>query len=70
MGHTPQFHINAALQGKAWRIDVGASKGVMGAPPQVLEIIHGGDDEPDIVSVVTMDGKLPGHECHIVESID
>jgi hypothetical protein len=28
MGHTPQSHINAALKGKAWRIDMGASKGV------------------------------------------
>eukprot|EP00978_Attheya_sp_CCMP212_P012239 scaffold30408_cov53-Attheya_sp.AAC.2 len=28
MGHTPQAQINAALKGKAWRIDMGASKGV------------------------------------------
>jgi hypothetical protein len=28
MGHTPQTQINAALKGKAWRIDMGASKGV------------------------------------------
>ncbi|KAL7536112.1 hypothetical protein ACHAXR_006922, partial [Thalassiosira sp. AJA248-18] len=35
MGHTPQQKINAALGGKAWRIDVGASKGVMGGTPEV-----------------------------------
>jgi hypothetical protein len=51
MGHTPQRHINAALKGKAWRVDVGASAGVMSGPPEVLEIIHGGENEQDIISV-------------------
>ena len=65
MGHTPQFHINAALNGKAWRLDVGASKGVMGGTPEVLEIIHG--LEVDEVHVLTRDGKLPASERQIHE---
>mmetsp|Transcript_28220 Transcript_28220/g.47969 ORF Transcript_28220/g.47969 Transcript_28220/m.47969 type:complete len:486 (-) Transcript_28220:53-1510(-) len=58
MGHTPQYKINSALDSMAWRIDVGASQGVMGGTPEVLEIIHmGGDNDEDIVSVLTVDGK-------------
>lgn len=58
MGHTPQHKINSALGGKAWRIDVGASKGVMGGTPEVLEIIHmGGEDDEDVVSILTVEGK-------------
>jgi len=58
MGHTPQRRINSALGGKAWRIDVGASDGVMGGTPEVLEIIHmAGEDDEDIVNVLTEDGK-------------
>jgi len=57
MGHTPQFRINAALKGKAWRVDVGASKGVMSGTPEVLEIIHGGEDEDDVVKILTMSGE-------------
>lgn len=38
MGHTPQFKINAALQNKAWRIDVGASQGVMGGTPKCWKL--------------------------------
>ena len=42
----------------AWRIDVGASQGVMGGTPEVLEIIHrGADDDSDIINVLTVDGK-------------
>ena len=40
MGHTVQKQINSALGGKAWRIDVGASRGVVGGTPEVLEIIN------------------------------
>ena len=58
MGHTPQNQINSALGGMAWRIDVGASQGVMGGTPEVLEIIHrGNDDDSDIINVLTVDGK-------------
>jgi hypothetical protein len=58
MGHTPQSKINAALNGKAWRIDVGASKGVMSGTPEVLEIIHQGDENgDDIINILTVNGK-------------
>ena len=57
MGHTPQFKINAALNNKAWRIDVGASQGVMGGTPEVLEIIHGVTE--DEVNILTRSGKVP-----------
>lgn len=66
MGHTPQFQINAALQSKAWRIDVGASRGVMGGTPEVLEIIHGATH--DEVSILTLDGKVPASERQVVDS--
>ena len=54
MGHTVQKQINSALGGRAWRIDVGASKGVEGGTPEVLEVRKQGDDE--IVSVLTPTG--------------
>jgi hypothetical protein len=70
MGHTPQSQINAALGGKAWRVDVGASRGVMGGVPEVLEIIHGGGDADgmtDEVNVLTIEGKrIPGKERFVV----
>ena len=70
MGHTPQHRINAALKGKAWRVDVGASRGVMGGQPEVLEIIHGGDEADDIVNILTMSGeKIAGSERQVIESI-
>lgn len=64
MGHTPQNQINSALGGRAWRIDVGASRGVMSGTPEVLEIIHkGGKGGEDLVSVLKVDGtKVDGKE--------
>jgi len=57
VGHTPQSRINCGLGGKIWRIDVGASKGVRGGVPEVLEIVHkGGEDGEDLVSVLTVGG--------------
>ena len=69
MGHTPQSQINAALKGKAWRIDVGASKGVMNGAPEVLEIIHeGGENGEDIINILTVDGdRIPGSERQSIE---
>ena len=69
MGHTPQMKINSALDGKAWRIDVGASKGVMGGTPEALEIIHmGGKDDEDIVNILTVDGKrISGNERMVTD---
>jgi hypothetical protein len=69
MGHTPQYKINSALGGRAWRIDVGASQGVMGGTPEVLEIIHGGDEGEDVVSVLTVDGRrIEGRERAVAEN--
>lgn len=64
MGHTPQRQINSALGGRAWRIDVGASKGVMGGTPEVLEIIHmGGEDGEDVINILTVNGdRVSGTE--------
>ena len=68
MGHTPQTRINAALKGKAWRIDVGASSGVMSGTPEVLEIIHGGDNEKDLMNILTYDGtKIPSSQRQVQE---
>lgn len=64
VGHTPQGQINAALKGKAWRVDVGASRGVMNGTPEVLEIIHeGGENGEDIINILTVDGeRIPSSE--------
>ena len=70
MGHTPQQKVNSALDGKAWRIDVGASKGVMGGTPEVLEIIHkGGEDDEDIINILTVEGdRISGKERAVPEA--
>lgn len=60
MGHTVQRQINAALNGKAWRVDVGASKGVMNGTPEVLEVIVQGGKE--VVSVLTRKGVVKGKD--------
>jgi len=40
IGHTPQESgANSECMGQLWRIDVGKSRGILGATPQVLEII-------------------------------
>lgn len=68
MGHTPQHQINAALKGKAWRVDVGASRGVMAGTPEVLEIIHGGEGMDDVIRILTISGeKVDSSERQIVE---
>mmetsp|Transcript_8962 Transcript_8962/g.12717 ORF Transcript_8962/g.12717 Transcript_8962/m.12717 type:complete len:123 (+) Transcript_8962:52-420(+) len=69
MGHTPQHHINAALQGKAWRVDVGASAGVMSGTPEVLEIIHGGVKEQDTINILSRSGKKAATERQVVEMV-
>jgi hypothetical protein len=69
MGHTPQTQINAVLNGKAWRIDVGASIGVMGGTPEVLEIIHqGAENGEDVINILTVEGyKIPAKERQVIE---
>ena len=48
VGHTPQMQgANCECDGKIWRVDVGMSFGVLGANPQVLEIIG---DEVNILT--------------------
>lgn len=61
MGHTVQQQINGALNGKAWRVDVGASRGVMGGRPEVLEVqLQNGQE---VVSVISRGGKrIPAQE--------
>ena len=39
VGHTIQQRINGILGGKAWRLDVGASKGCLNGTPEVLEVV-------------------------------
>jgi len=63
MGHTVQAEINAALDGKAWRIDVGASRGVIGGKPEVLEIVKVNGTEE--VSILTRYNKIPGVNRHV-----
>ena len=68
MGHTPQFGINSVLCGKAWRIDVGMSQGVMAGKPEVLEIrLVDGTEE---VSVLTRDGRIPDQERELYCMLD
>jgi hypothetical protein len=51
---------------KAWRIDVGASQGVMGGTFEVLEIMHG--EYEDEVSILTKRGKVPAAKRQTVDS--
>eukprot|EP00977_Amphora_coffeiformis_P027827 scaffold34646_cov173-Amphora_coffeaeformis.AAC.33 len=60
MGHTPQPMINCAGGGKAWRIDIAASRGMGGGTPEVLEIIHGSDT--DEIHVLNHSGRIPANE--------
>jgi len=64
MGHTVQSQINAALDGKAWRVDVGASRGVIAGTPEVLEIANKNGTE--MVSVLTKYGRVPGSERYVL----
>lgn len=68
MGHTVQKQINSALQGKAWRVDVGASKGVMGGTPEVLEVVM--KDGKEVVSILTRGGgKVPAVDRSVDTSL-
>ncbi|CAJ1955227.1 unnamed protein product [Cylindrotheca closterium] len=65
MGHTVQREINCALQGKAWRVDVGMSRGVVGGTPEVLEITM--QDGQEVISVLNAaDGRIEGSERNIL----
>lgn len=42
VGHTPQqAGISSGCGGRLWRSDVGVSRGIYGANPQVIEIVNG-----------------------------
>lgn len=66
MGHTPQSRINAILNGKAWRIDVGMSRGMNGTYPELLEIEKNTEGE-ECVCILTAEGKIPAEERYIVD---
>uniref|UniRef100_A0A7S4JYK5 Calcineurin-like phosphoesterase domain-containing protein n=1 Tax=Odontella aurita TaxID=265563 RepID=A0A7S4JYK5_9STRA len=68
MGHTPQLGINSVLCGKAWRIDVGMSQGVMSGKPEALEVqfINGTEE----VTVLTRDERIPGQERELYCMLD
>lgn len=69
IGHTPQSCINAALNGKAWRIDVGMSRGMNGTAPEVLEIVK--DESGDeTIWVLTNEGRIPAAERHLIEDVN
>jgi len=67
MGHTVQRRINNALEGKAWRVDVGVSRGVVGGVPEVLEIVKVNGEE--LVSVLTPAGKLLPEERRAASAV-
>jgi hypothetical protein len=69
MGHTIQRQINCALDGKAWRVDVGASRGCSAGIPEVLEIArvcvdkeYYGSSCEEQISVLTKYCKVPADE--------
>jgi len=68
MGHTPQNQINVALNDKAWRIDVGASKGVMDGHVEVLEILHS-TNGPDTIHILryNQSNKIPYTQRQIMQ---
>jgi hypothetical protein len=42
VGHTPQQGgVSSGCNGRLWRSDVGVSRGIYGAKPQVIEIVNG-----------------------------
>ena len=69
VGHTVQTDgINAALGGKIWRIDTGASRGVASGAPECLEIVK--ENGREVVSVLTAKGvKLPSADRQARSSV-
>lgn len=77
MGHTVQREINGALNGKAWRVDVGASRGMVAGTPEVLQVqmVNG----TEVVSILTKNGKggggvavvaVPASERHVTAFVN
>lgn len=64
IGHTPQSQINAIEDGKAWRIDVGMSRGMNANTPEVLEVLQNDEGEEEVF-VITAEGRIPGEERYV-----
>jgi hypothetical protein len=64
VGHTVQWQINC-VAGKAWRIDVGASRWVAQGTPQVLEIVMQPDGTEQVSIMTKYADRIPEHERHI-----
>lgn len=64
VGHTPQVQINAIEDGKAWRIDVGMSRGMSANTPEVLEIFQNENGEEEVF-IITAEGKIPAEERYV-----
>ena len=62
MGHTIQKQINAVMDGKAWRVDIGMSARCGGGRPEVLEIVGVSESGGERVSVLTEDGEITGSD--------
>ena len=57
VGHTIQHRINGVMDGRAWRIDVGASRGCLGGTTEVLEVLcvrDGGGDTSVLAEEVSI----------------
>eukprot|EP00587_Corethron_hystrix_P000293 CAMPEP_0113311560 /NCGR_PEP_ID=MMETSP0010_2-20120614/8749_1 /TAXON_ID=216773 ORGANISM="Corethron hystrix, Strain 308" /NCGR_SAMPLE_ID=MMETSP0010_2 /ASSEMBLY_ACC=CAM_ASM_000155 /LENGTH=373 /DNA_ID=CAMNT_0000167225 /DNA_START=148 /DNA_END=1269 /DNA_ORIENTATION=- /assembly_acc=CAM_ASM_000155 len=65
MGHTPQKHINSALENKAWRIDVGASKGMGNGNMEVLEVTKNADGSEDVF-ILNQNNRIPALDRKII----
>eukprot|EP00193_Tetraselmis_chui_P004059 CAMPEP_0177768202 /NCGR_PEP_ID=MMETSP0491_2-20121128/9584_1 /TAXON_ID=63592 /ORGANISM="Tetraselmis chuii, Strain PLY429" /LENGTH=461 /DNA_ID=CAMNT_0019284971 /DNA_START=337 /DNA_END=1722 /DNA_ORIENTATION=+ len=66
VGHTVQREgANSAFDGRTWRMDVGVSRGVAGAAPEVLEILPG--EDPRILRFPPGEDQpvYSGRECAI-----
>lgn len=61
VGHTVQSTgINAALQDKIWRIDVGVSRGVASGKPEVLQVLmENGQEVVTVLTTLQHGGVLP-----------
>jgi len=57
VGHTPQQRVNSALEQKVWRVDVGASLGVLNGTPEVLQVLMDKTGR-EKVSVLTEEGNV------------
>ena len=67
IGHTVQWQINC-VAGKAWRIDVGASRWVAEGTPEVLEIVLQPDGTEQVSIKTKYTDRIPEDERHITRA--